>query len=67
VRELPEVTTAPRLQQWECARDIEHPELGLMTIFTSPIRLNGQRSEPKSYSPSLGADNEEFYASDRDF
>jgi crotonobetainyl-CoA:carnitine CoA-transferase CaiB-like acyl-CoA transferase len=33
-----------------------------MTIFTSPIRLNGNPPEPKSYSPSLGADNDDFYA-----
>src|ERR1700759_4977907 len=62
VQELPEVMNDPHLHQRGMLRDIEHPQLGPMTIFTSPIRLNGTPPEPKSYSPTLGADNDDFYA-----
>lgn len=62
VQELPEVMTDPHLHQRGMLREIEHPQLGAMTIFTSPIRLNGTSPQPKSYSPALGADNDEFYA-----
>jgi len=61
VQELPEVMTDPHLHQRGMLREIEHPQLGAMTIFTSPIRLNGVAPEPKSYSPTLGADNADFY------
>ncbi|HTT77775.1 MAG TPA: CoA transferase [Candidatus Binataceae bacterium] len=61
VQELPEVMTDPHLHQRGMLREIEHPQLGPMTIFTSPIRLNGAAPQPKSYSPALGADNDDFY------
>jgi CoA:oxalate CoA-transferase len=64
VQELPEVMTDPHLHQRGMLREIEHPQLGPMTIFTSPIRLNGNPPEPKSYSPSLGADNDDFYTNE---
>ena len=62
VQDLPEVMTDPHLHQRGMLRNIEHPQLGPMTIYTSPIRINGEAPEPKSYSPVLGADNDEFYA-----
>ena len=61
VQELPEVMTDPHLHGRGMLRAIEHPQLGPMTIFTSPIRLNGNPAQPRSHSPALGADNAEFY------
>ncbi|MGH8011478.1 MAG: CaiB/BaiF CoA transferase family protein [Candidatus Binataceae bacterium] len=61
VKELPEVMADPHLHQRGTLLDIEHPQLGPMTIFTSPLRLNGEANVPSSPSPMLGADNEAFY------
>ncbi|MGH7917482.1 MAG: CaiB/BaiF CoA transferase family protein [Candidatus Binataceae bacterium] len=61
VKELPEVMADPHLHQRGTLLDIEHPQLGPMTIFTSPLRLNGEANVPTSPSPMLGADNEAFY------
>jgi len=33
-----------------------------MTIFTSPVRLNGEPNVPRSPAPPIGRDNEDFYA-----
>jgi CoA:oxalate CoA-transferase len=62
VQDLPEVMTDQHLHQRGMLRAIEHPQLGPMTIYTSPIRINGEAPQPKSYSPALGADNDDFYA-----
>jgi crotonobetainyl-CoA:carnitine CoA-transferase CaiB-like acyl-CoA transferase len=43
-------------------REIDHPELGRLTIYTSPIRLNRKPNVPRSLAPTLGKDNEGFYA-----
>jgi CoA:oxalate CoA-transferase len=62
VKELPEVLADPHLRQRGTLRDIDHPDLGRLTIFTSPLRLNGEPNFPRSYAPKLGQDNESFYA-----
>jgi formyl-CoA transferase len=62
VKELGEVLTDPHLTYRGALREIDHPELGPLTIFTSPLRLNGEANEPKSPAPSLGHDNDSFYA-----
>ena len=62
VKELHEVMTEPHLLERGALREIEHPQLGRMTIFTSPLRLGGEPTVPKSPSPALGADNERVYA-----
>jgi formyl-CoA transferase len=62
VKELHEVMTDPHLHERGTLRDVEHPQLGPMTIFTSPIRINGKPNEPRSPSPVLGSDNDRFYA-----
>jgi len=61
VKELPEVMTDPHLLERGALREIDHPQLGPMTIFTSPLRLNGEPTKPKSPSPILGADNDRVY------
>jgi CoA:oxalate CoA-transferase len=62
VKELSEVLADPHLHQRGTLREIEHPELGPLTIFTSPLRLNGEPNVPRRYAPRLGQDNESFYA-----
>jgi len=61
VKELPEVMTDPHLFERGALRDIEHPQLGRMTIFTSPLRFGGKPTAPKTPSPLLGADNQRVY------
>jgi CoA:oxalate CoA-transferase len=61
VKELPEVMTDPHLLERGALQQLEHPQLGPITIFTSPLRFNGEPSRPRSPSPMLGADNEQVY------
>jgi CoA:oxalate CoA-transferase len=62
VQDLGEVLTDPHLHQRGTLREIDHPELGPLTIFTSPLRFNGKPNTPDSYAPRLGQDNDAFYA-----
>jgi CoA:oxalate CoA-transferase len=62
VKELPEVLADPHLHQRGALREIEHPDLGALTIFTSPLRFNGESNSPRSYAPQLGQDNDAFYS-----
>jgi len=61
VQELPEVMADPHLLERGMLRRVDHPALGPMTIFTSPLRLNGEPSVPHAMSPALGAANDRFY------
>ncbi|MBV8359414.1 MAG: CoA transferase [Deltaproteobacteria bacterium] len=61
VKELAEVLTDPHLHQRGTLREIDHPELGPLIIFTSPLRLNGEPNMLRSYAPKLGQDNDTFY------
>ena len=61
VKELPEVMTDPHLFERGALREIEHPQLGRMTVFTSPLRFGGKPTAPKTPSPLLGADNQHVY------
>ncbi|MBV8056304.1 MAG: CoA transferase [Deltaproteobacteria bacterium] len=67
VKELPEVMTDPHLLQRGALQSIDHPQLGPITIFTSPLRFNGEPSRPHSPSPMLGADNEQVYRGELGF
>jgi crotonobetainyl-CoA:carnitine CoA-transferase CaiB-like acyl-CoA transferase len=62
VKEIDEVMTDPHLHQRGTLREIDHPQLGRMTIFTSPVRLNGKPNVPRSPAPTIGRDNDDFYA-----
>jgi formyl-CoA transferase len=53
--------TDPHLHERGTLREIDHPDLGPMTVFTSPLRLNGQPNAPKSPAPRLGRDTDAFY------
>jgi CoA:oxalate CoA-transferase len=61
VQELPEVMADPHLLERGMLREVDHPVLGAMTIFTSPVRLNSEASVPHSTSPALGAENDRIY------
>lgn len=62
VKDLDEVMTDPHLLERGTLREIEHPALGRMTIFTSPLRFNGEPNAPRSFAPKLGADTDQFLA-----
>jgi len=66
VNDLDEVMADPHLHERGSLREIDHPELGSMTIFTSPLRLNGEPNVPRSPAPTIGKDNAEFYATELD-
>ncbi|HJU09948.1 MAG TPA: CoA transferase [Candidatus Binataceae bacterium] len=67
VKELPEVMTDPHLIERGALQQIDHPQLGPITIFTSPLRFNGEPSRPRSTSPMLGSDNERVYGRELGF
>ena len=61
VQDLPEVMADPHLLARGTLREVDHPVLGPMTIFTSPLRLDSETSVPTSMSPALGEANDRFY------
>jgi crotonobetainyl-CoA:carnitine CoA-transferase CaiB-like acyl-CoA transferase len=60
VKELPEVMTDPHLRARGMLREIDDPRLGRITIWTSPLRMNGEAPIPDSPAPGLGADTDSF-------
>ena len=48
VKELTEVMADTHMHERGALREIEHPQLGPMTIFSSPVRFNGEASAPRS-------------------
>lgn len=63
VRDLIEVMNDPHLHQRGMLRHMEHPELGHIIVPNSPLRYDGTAPMTLTPSRSLGADNEEIYAS----
>jgi crotonobetainyl-CoA:carnitine CoA-transferase CaiB-like acyl-CoA transferase len=61
VQDLPEVMADEHLLARGMLREVDHPALGPMTIFTSPVRLDGEQPVPTSTSPALGEDNDHVY------
>jgi crotonobetainyl-CoA:carnitine CoA-transferase CaiB-like acyl-CoA transferase len=59
VKDLDEVMTDPHLFERGTLREVEHPALGPMTMFTSPLRFNGEPNTPRSLAPGLGADTDQ--------
>jgi formyl-CoA transferase len=60
VKELPEVMNDPHLRMRGMLRAIDDPRLGRITIWTSPLRMNGEAPVPGSPAPELGADTDDF-------
>jgi CoA:oxalate CoA-transferase len=61
VRTAPEVMHDPHMHERGMLADIEHPELGPITVPTSPLRLHGLGLAPAAASPTVGQHNAEIY------
>jgi CoA:oxalate CoA-transferase len=59
VRDLAEVVTDEHLHERGMLQDIEHPELGPLTVPHSPLRFEGLPRVPLTPSPRLGEHNAE--------
>ncbi|HEX3954016.1 MAG TPA: CoA transferase [Stellaceae bacterium] len=61
VRTAPEVMHDAHMHERGMLADIEHPELGPITVPTSPLRLHGLGKAPAAASPRIGQHNTEVY------
>lgn len=61
VRTAPEVMHDKHMHERGMLADIEHPELGPITVPTTPLRLHGLGKAPAAPSPTIGQHNAEIY------
>jgi CoA:oxalate CoA-transferase len=61
VRTAPEIMRDPHMHERGMLEDIDHPELGPITVPTSPLRLHGLAKAPAGPSPTVGQHNAEIY------
>jgi CoA:oxalate CoA-transferase len=61
VRTAPEVMHDPHMHERGMLEEIDHPELGRITVPTSPLRLHGLAKAPAGPSPLVGQHNAEIY------
>jgi CoA:oxalate CoA-transferase len=61
VRTAPEVMHDPHMHERGMLAEIDHPELGPITVPTSPLRLHGLGRAPAAPSPTIGQHNAEIY------
>ena len=61
VRTAPEVMHDRHMHERGMLTEIEHPELGRITLPTSPLRLHGLEKAPAAPSPTPGQHNDEVY------
>ncbi len=61
VREVDEVMHDRHMHERGFLDDIEHDEIGPLTVPTSPLRFHGAERRNTSPSPKLGQHNEEIY------
>ena len=61
VRTAPEVMHDPHMHERGMLVEIDHPELGPITVPTSPLRLHGLGRAPPAASPTIGQHNAEIY------
>src|SRR5437868_2985683 len=61
VRTAPEVMHDPHMHERGMLEDIEHPEVGRITLPTTPLRLHGSAKPPMRPSPRIGEHNDEIY------
>ena len=61
VRTAPEVMHDAHMHARGMLADIDHPELGKITVPTSPLRLHGLGKAPAAASPTIGQHNAEVY------
>jgi CoA:oxalate CoA-transferase len=61
VRDLVEVMNDPHMHERGMLEQIDHPELGRITVPGSPLRFHGAERAGTVPSPRLGEHNEEIY------
>jgi CoA:oxalate CoA-transferase len=61
VRTAPEVMHDPHMHSRGMLEDVVHPELGPITVPSSPLRLHGAAPAPTTPSPTIGQHNSEIY------
>jgi crotonobetainyl-CoA:carnitine CoA-transferase CaiB-like acyl-CoA transferase len=61
VRTAPEVMADRHMHERGMLEEIDHPELGPITVPTSPLRLHGLGRAPAAPSPKVGQHNAEIY------
>jgi CoA:oxalate CoA-transferase len=61
VRTAPEVMADPHMHERGMLEEIDHPELGRITVPTTPLRLHGLGKAPAGPSPKVGQHNLEVY------
>jgi CoA:oxalate CoA-transferase len=61
VRTAPEVMRDAHMHERGMLVDIDHPELGAITVPSSPLRLHGLAKAPAAASPTIGQHNSEIY------
>jgi len=61
VRTAPEIMHDPHMHERGMLEDVEHPELGPITVPTTPLRLHGSAKPPMAPSPKIGQHNDEIY------
>jgi CoA:oxalate CoA-transferase len=61
VRTAPEVMHDPHMHERGMLEDVVHPELGLITVPSTPLRLHGTDRVPTKPSPTIGQHNAEIY------
>ena len=61
VREVDEVMRDPGMHERGFLAEIEHDEIGRVTVPTSPLRFHGADPVPLAPSPKLGQHNAEIY------
>jgi len=63
VRTAPEIMHDPHMHERGMLEEIDHPELGRITVPTTPLRLHGLAKAPAGPSPRVGQHNAEIYGS----
>lgn len=61
VRTAPEVMHDPHMHERGMLEEIDHPELGRITVPTTPLRLHGLAKAPAAPNPLVGQHNTEIY------
>jgi CoA:oxalate CoA-transferase len=61
VRDVDEVMHDPGMHERGFLAEIEHDEIGRVTVPTSPLRFHGTDPVPLTPSPKLGQHNQEIY------
>jgi CoA:oxalate CoA-transferase len=61
VRTAPEIMADPHMHERGMLEEIDHPELGPITVPNSPLRLHGLGRAQAAPSPTVGQHNAEIY------